>query len=376
MPSQGSSICSPPVKTGNLQRKNISSCKTALSSCSNIWEGYARPGSNAAVFTPYHITPGGGEKYLLSIVQAMQSEGMHVTVYVNEDNACANKSMLIETATALRVSLKPEKLDLKFWNDRVSSPTVFFVLGNGKDPSVENIGQLGFYMCQFPFDLDSPLDDASLYRLGTFDYVLLNSWFSFKWYNTFLSPAIDRFQKESWLFPSIEILHPPSSIHPYDDKANRQNIVLLGRFFEGRQSKGHKHAIIAFSKLIPYLPEKTKLILMGQLVLEQEHYLRVLKKQVARLGIRGRVEFMISVPPEMVTAQLRSAIIQWHLTGVEVDAEKDPASREHFGISIVEGMSAGCIPVALRNGGPEDIISHEVLPDAYSSHVVSCNFMV
>ena len=68
------------------------------------------------------------------------------------------------------------------------------------------------------------------------------------------------------------------------------------------------------------------------------------------------VDIVASAPAEVVLGFLHAARVQWHLTGAEVDAESDPASLEHFGISIVEGMSAGCVPIALAHGGPSDII--------------------
>ena len=30
-------------------------------------------------------------------------------------------------------------------------------------------------------------------------------------------------------------------------------------------------------------------------------------------------------------------MLQWHLTGIELESEEDPASEEHFGISVAEG---------------------------------------
>ena len=45
-------------------------------------------------------------------------------------------------------------------------------------------------------------------------------------------------------------------------------------------------------------------------------------------------------------------------TGTGVTAAKDFAKCEHFGITVVEAASAGCIPVAYELGGPADIIDH------------------
>jgi len=39
------------------------------------------------------------------------------------------------------------------------------------------------------------------------------------------------------------------------------------------------------------------------------------------------------------------------------DVTLEPEKFEHFGITIVEAMSAGLIPVVLRHGGPSEIIT-------------------
>lgn len=44
------------------------------------------------------------------------------------------------------------------------------------------------------------------------------------------------------------------------------------------------------------------------------------------------------------------------MTGLAAYSHDDPADHEHFGISIVEGMSAGCLPIAYCVGGAGDII--------------------
>lgn len=103
-----------------------------------VWDGYVPDhlGMHAAVFTPYHITPGGGEKYLLSIVQALQFAGYSVIVYTYRGNSCTSKQKLLETAASLRVDLRADMLDLQLWHPSAPPVRIFFALGNEKFPQV------------------------------------------------------------------------------------------------------------------------------------------------------------------------------------------------------------------------------------------------
>ena len=47
----------------------------------------------------------------------------------------------------------------------------------------------------------------------------------------------------------------------------------------------------------------------------------------------------------------------WHGTGLGADPETEPEKFEHFGISVVEAMAAGCLPLVLAGGGPAEIVT-------------------
>lgn len=55
----------------------------------------------------------------------------------------------------------------------------------------------------------------------------------------------------------------------------------------------------------------------------------------------------------------RRASIYWHATGYGYSAEEYPAKQEHFGITTVEAMSAGAVPVVINSGGQREIVTHE-----------------
>ena len=46
----------------------------------------------------------------------------------------------------------------------------------------------------------------------------------------------------------------------------------------------------------------------------------------------------------------------WHAAGYEIDENTDPEKVEHFGMTTVEAMSAGCVPLVIAKGGQKEIL--------------------
>ena len=56
----------------------------------------------------------------------------------------------------------------------------------------------------------------------------------------------------------------------------------------------------------------------------------------------------------------RRASIYWHASGMGEDPQVNPVRMEHFGITTVEAMSAGAVPVAYGEAGPLEAFDHGV----------------
>jgi glycosyltransferase involved in cell wall biosynthesis len=54
-----------------------------------------------------------------------------------------------------------------------------------------------------------------------------------------------------------------------------------------------------------------------------------------------------------------SAKILWHANGWGDDLTHKPIAAEHFGITIVEAMSQGCVPVVFAAGGATEIVQKD-----------------
>lgn len=63
----------------------------------------------------------------------------------------------------------------------------------------------------------------------------------------------------------------------------------------------------------------------------------------------------------------KTAKIYWHGMGYQEDLETNPIKTEHFGISIVEAMTYGCVPVVHNSGGQAQIVGNAGLNTAWQT---------
>ena len=76
-----------------------------------------------------------------------------------------------------------------------------------------------------------------------------------------------------------------------------------------------------------------------------------------RRAARGLpVDVHINAPGALVEELLASASIYWHGAGLGEDPQRHPNRFEHFGISVVEAMAAGAVPLVFGAAGPAEIV--------------------
>ena len=65
-----------------------------------------------------------------------------------------------------------------------------------------------------------------------------------------------------------------------------------------------------------------------------------------------------NVPRDELNTIYSKSKIYWHASGLEEDEQKHPERFEHFGISSVQAMAAGCIPIVINKGGSREIVEN------------------
>ncbi|KAI8449683.1 family 4 glycosyltransferase [Phakopsora pachyrhizi] len=153
----------------------------------------------------------------------------------------------------------------------------------------------------------------------------------------------------------VKVVYPPCDVMSLIrfPLLPRSSIILSISQF--RPEKDQRKQIEAFSDFLKRSltledEKEIKLILAGSCRgKEDEDRVDELKKLAKELGIDSRVEFRVNVDYRELKDLLKSSLV-----GISTMVD------EHFGISIVEFMAAGLIPLVHRSGGPEsDIIKSD-----------------
>jgi glycosyltransferase involved in cell wall biosynthesis len=68
------------------------------------------------------------------------------------------------------------------------------------------------------------------------------------------------------------------------------------------------------------------------------------------------IEFLVNKNNDQLWDIYSKAKIYWHASGFGENLENNPEFAEHFGISTVEAMGAGAVPVVINAGGQKEIV--------------------
>lgn len=155
---------------------------------------------------------------------------------------------------------------------------------------------------------------------------------------------------------SSEILTPPINIEDFLPAEKRQQILSVGRFFSGSHNKKHLELIAAFKQMVASGLQGWELHLVGGSTPGIEHgdYLHRVQQEAQGFPIQVHVDIPFT---ELVQLYSQSAVY-WHASGLGENEEREPIKFEHFGITTVEAMASGCVPVVIGKGGQPEIVSH------------------
>lgn len=184
--------------------------------------------------------------------------------------------------------------------------------------------------------------------LASYDTVIANSAYTAGW--------IERL----WDGHGSDVLYPPidaERLHPAP--VREKAVVTVGRFF----SPGLGHAkrqvemVEAFGRL--HMERRLpgwQLWVLGGCEQSQEPYLREVRRAAAGLPVR----VVANAPRAEVELALSTASICWSATGLHTDEESAPWTAEHFGMTTVEGMAGGCVPIVIDRAGQKEIVREGV----------------
>lgn len=302
---------------------------------------------NILLYTPYPLTPGGGERYFLTISSLLSCD-YNVVLATPEKYS---RIRLLTLGRELDIDLS------KIHNGNLESLrniefAYSFLLGNELFPTVELNGLINFYICQFPFPQDKQALERDKKNINNVKTVIL--------YSNFVKECFDKKIKSKGILISSKIISPPANLFNFeitDLEFKTKSIISVGRFFVGGHNKRHDVIIEAFKSMYEN-DKEIELNLVGSVPADPVHltYLNELKKS----AVGYPIYFHINSSPENLEHLYKRSSIYWHMAGYNINVDIEPHKCEHFGISIIEAMSAGCVVMAYDAGGPATLIDHGI----------------
>lgn len=162
--------------------------------------------------------------------------------------------------------------------------------------------------------------------------------------------------RKYWGLDSTVLYPPVNTSNFYSSKNKKNKIINVGRFFLTGHSKKQLEQIKVFKKLHEIHKIKNwEFHLIGSVHEGEKH--QDYFNQCVEISKGYPIYFHTDVPFIELKKQLSESKIYWHATGLDENENQNPILFEHFGITTVEAMASGCVPVVINAGGQKEIVT-------------------
>ena len=340
-----------------------------------------------AVLNPYVATRGGGEKHMGYLCQFMEEYYNHevdidILVHSNEVfDVYADDFVTIEDLnrqfgldlknTQIRRLALPympyvdgykQYLKNKRALERATKEYDLFInfmfLSKHIGKAQKNIYEVMFPPLRYRWELNKTIFhklfgaflDALYYR--SYDVFISNSQFTNRWQEEYWGKS----QKDYVVYPPV---FSEKEIEGRYEESKKKNIIIsVGRFFVSAHSKKQLEMVQFFVKHQDIFKDY-EYHLCGAVSDDaaDREYLQKVRDEAAKVD---NVFIHLSCGHDELMELYSQAKIFWHGTGYLVDEDKEPEKMEHFGITTVEAMSFGAVPVVINKGGQKETVSEGV----------------
>lgn len=155
-----------------------------------------------------------------------------------------------------------------------------------------------------------------------------------------------------------KIVYPPVTIQGSFDPKKKKNVILnVGRFGINHAGSSYKKQNIladAFASMVKKGLKDWQLIFVMSVLEKDQDAVARFQKNYEGLPIT----YIINPDNDSLWDQYRQASIYWHAAGFGEDIALHPDRAEHFGISTVEAMGVGAVPIVFNAGGQKEIVQN------------------
>lgn len=315
---------------------------------------------------------GGGEKYIGKIAEVLSRENKVAFIVSSKPNLKELEKRLGIDLSRVTVSslataaplFPPNRVGAKrlalFLSNKILSPAVvnaYRVAKRTRDyelfinqehgTCIRSHARKSILICEVP-PVVQPEGGSILRRvffdaeLKTYDGIVVNSRFTKKW-------------AEKYYCREATVLYPPIDTERFVPSVKEGIVLSVGRFSTFVHCKKQFEMVQAFKKLcVEHNLRGWTYHLVGGLGSDPDDK-RYLEWCLAE-GKGYPIHFHVNAPFETLKELYGKARIFWHATGLGEDENQHPERMEHFGMTTVEAMSAGCVPIVLSGGGQPEIV--------------------